>query len=71
MKHKGFELESDKGVLQVWETDSTDVKINADGVVPLTKEASKGIRIKVRKRGSCFGTVSLVPIGHFPAIWIR
>lgn len=43
------ELESDEGVLQVWETEMTDVKINADGVVPLTKEGSKGIRIKVRK----------------------
>jgi hypothetical protein len=46
---QGFELESDEGVLQVWETDLTDVKINADGFVPLTKEGSKGIRIKVRK----------------------
>lgn len=46
---QSFELESDEGVLQIWETGLMNAKINADGFVPLTKEGSKGIRTKVRK----------------------
>ena len=46
---KGFRLESDEGVLELWETDLTDVEIKGDGFVPLMKEGSKGVRIKVRK----------------------
>lgn len=44
---QGFRLESDEGVLQLWETVLTDVEIDADGFGPLTKDGSKGIRIKV------------------------
>ncbi len=44
---QGFRLKGDEGVLELYETELSDVEIEADGFVPLTKEGTKGIRIKV------------------------
>ena len=46
---QAFRHEGDEGVLELYETGLTDVEIKADGFVPLTKEGTKGIRIKVVK----------------------
>lgn len=45
----GVGLEGDEGVLELYETDLTDVEIVADCFVPLAKEDTKGVRIKVVK----------------------
>jgi hypothetical protein len=37
----------DEGVLELFETDETDLEIKGDLFFPLVKEDSKGIRIKV------------------------
>lgn len=44
----GVRMEGDKGVLELFETDLSDVELYADGFVVLPKKGSKGIRIRVR-----------------------
>ena len=46
---KDVKFDDDKGYLELWETDEDDVRTVADGFVPLVKEGSKGVRIKVRR----------------------
>lgn len=40
-------MEGDKGVLELWETDLSDIKIQADLFSPEPKEGSKGLKVKV------------------------
>ncbi|KAL8787770.1 MAG: hypothetical protein Q9195_007639 [Heterodermia aff. obscurata] len=46
---KEVRFENDEGYLELWETDVDDVRTVADGFVPLVKEGSKGVRIKVKR----------------------
>ena len=47
---QSFMLGSDEGALELYDTQLDDVEIQADGFVPLTKEGTKGIRVKVIRR---------------------
>lgn len=44
----GVRMDEDEGVLELFETDLSDVELYADGFVPLPKKGSKGIRIRVK-----------------------
>ncbi|MCJ1311414.1 hypothetical protein MMC25_005085 [Agyrium rufum] len=46
-KGGGVRFETDEGVLQLWETGKDDVEMREDAFIPLAKEGSQGIRIKV------------------------
>lgn len=41
--------EGDEGVLELYETEIGDVEIARDGFVPLARDGSMGVRVKVRK----------------------
>lgn len=41
-------MEGDEGVLELYETGVEDVEVVADGFVPLAREESLGVRLKVR-----------------------
>ncbi|KAH8665831.1 cytochrome P450 [Tricladium varicosporioides] len=40
-------MEGDKGVLELWETDLSDIEIQADLFFPEPKEGSKGLRVNI------------------------
>ena len=44
-----YREDGDEGVLELWETEIGDVEIARDGFVPMARDGSKGIRIKVGK----------------------
>lgn len=44
----GVKMEGDEGVLELFETDLGDVEIQGDGFVPLAREGSLGVRVKVK-----------------------
>ena len=41
-------MQGDKGVLELFETDESDVRMASDMFFPVAKEGSKGVRIRVR-----------------------
>ena len=45
---EGVKMEGDEGVLGLFETDLGDVEIQGDGFVPLAREGSLGVRMKVK-----------------------
>lgn len=38
---------SDVGVMELYETDSTDVEMARDAMFPMPKDGSKGVRVKL------------------------
>ena len=44
---KAVRFESDEGVLQLVDTDLSNVEIVADRFVPIVKSESKGVRIRI------------------------
>lgn len=45
---RGYTVESDRGVLELYETDISDVEIVREKSLPIVKEGSKGVRIRIR-----------------------
>ena len=44
----GVRVEGDEGVLELFETGAGDVEVCGDGFVPLVREGSEGVRVRVR-----------------------
>jgi cytochrome P450 len=43
----GFGTEGDKGVMELWETDERDVRLDRDLFFPVARVGSKGVRVRI------------------------